>query len=98
MDVAIAAVIVTVIGVLAFSTIGKLRGRAAFHAFVEAIAGLQAIPARWSRSAAVAALLAETVVLVLLVWPATVTAGLAAATLLFGGFAVVLARAVRRGS
>ncbi|GLH98167.1 MauE/DoxX family redox-associated membrane protein [Phytohabitans aurantiacus] len=98
MDVAVVAAILTVSGVLAISIISKVRTRAGFEAFADAITGLRVSSARWSRPMAVAAIAAETVVLALVVWPAGAPVGLAAAVLLFGTFTVVLARAVRLGS
>lgn len=75
-----------------------MRTRAAFHAFASAITDLRVAPARWSRPVAVAAIAAETAVLALVLWPGGATVGLTAATLLFSAFAVVLARAIRRGA
>ncbi|MEH1124893.1 MauE/DoxX family redox-associated membrane protein [Micromonospora sp. CPCC 206061] len=95
---AVVAAILTVSGVLAISIIGKVRTRVGFHAFADAITGLQVISPRWSRLVAAASIAAETFVLALLVWPGGAPAGLAAAVLLFGAFAFVLARAIRRGS
>ncbi|TDC43952.1 MauE/DoxX family redox-associated membrane protein [Micromonospora sp. KC213] len=96
--VAVVAAILAVSGVLAISIVSKVRTRASFHAFADAVTGLQVTAPRWSRPVAVASIAAETVVLVLVVWPGGAPAGLGAAVLLFGAFAVVLARAVRRGS
>lgn len=95
---AVVAAILMVSGVLAISIISKVRTRAGFHAFADAITGLQVGSPRWSRPVAAASIAAETVVLALLVWPGGASVGLAAGVLLFGAFAFVLARAVRRGS
>ncbi|WP_405426720.1 MauE/DoxX family redox-associated membrane protein [Micromonospora sp. NBC_00617] len=88
----------TLSGVLAISVIGKVRNRESFNAFAEAITELQAASARWSRPVAAASIAAEIGVLTLVLWPASATVGLTAAVLLFAAFAIVLARAVRRGS
>nr|WP_243707211.1 MauE/DoxX family redox-associated membrane protein [Micromonospora sp. KC606] len=88
----------TISGVLAISIFSKVRMRASFRAFADAVTSLQMISPRWSRPVATATIAAETVVLALVVWPRGAPVGLAAAVLLFGLFAVVLARAVRRES
>ena len=80
------------------SIVSKVRARASFHAFADAITGLHVISPRWSRPVAAASIATETVVLALVVWPGGALAGLGAAVLLFGAFALVLARAVLRGS
>lgn len=98
MRAVIATVMFLVIGVLAVSLISKVRGRGSFLAFADALAGMKVIPAGWARPVAGATIAAEAVVLALLVWPGGAVAGLAAATLLFGGFTAALFTAVRRGT
>jgi hypothetical protein len=87
-----------VIAVLAVSVISKVRGRASLREFVAAVAQMRVVPARWAVPAATAAIVAEASVLALVAVPQTVQVGLGAATLLFGGFTAVLARAVSRGA
>lgn len=96
--VAVVATILTISGVLAISIVSKVRTRGSFHAFADAVTGLQVVSPRWSRPVAAASIAAEAVVLGLVVWPGAAPAGLGAAVLLFGAFALVLAQAVRRGS
>ncbi|MEO3746637.1 MauE/DoxX family redox-associated membrane protein [Plantactinospora sp. B5E13] len=98
MSAVVVAAILTTSGALAISVVGKVRTRSAFAAFADAITGLRVLPPPWSRPAAAASIAAEMLVLALLFWPGGASVGLAAAVLLFGAFALVLALAIRRGA
>ncbi|MDG4828967.1 hypothetical protein O7627_06550 [Solwaraspora sp. WMMD1047] len=98
MRVVVTTVIFLIIGVLAVSLFTKIRGPGSFRGFVGAVAGLRVIPAGWAGPVAVVAVSAEAVVVGLLAWPAALAPGLAAATLLFGGFTATLLAAIRRGA
>ena len=94
----VAMVIILIIGVLAVSLYSKVRTRAHLREFANAVAELRIVPVGWAGSVAAMAVAAEAVVLVLLAWPRSSVLGLAAATLLFGGFAIALSIALRRGT
>jgi hypothetical protein len=96
MRVVITTVTFLLVGVLVVSLISKLRDRAGTAGLAEAIARMGVLPAGWAHPAALLAVAAEALVTAALLWPGTRATGLAAATLLFGAFTVVLARAVRR--
>lgn len=96
MRVYIASAIFLFAGTLVVSSVSKIRSRAHFRAFTGAVAGMGVVTGRWAGPAAIAAVAGELSVLAMLLWPPTAVAGLAAATALFAGFTVVLARAVRR--
>jgi Methylamine utilisation protein MauE len=98
MRVVVTAVTFLVIGTLAISLIGKIRGRAAFREFVGAVAGLRVVPDGWATTAAVGSVAFEALVLLLLLLPVGPAAGLAAAAVLFAGFTTALAVAIRRGA
>ena len=98
MRVATATVGFLIMGVLAVSLISKVRSRTSLGAFLDAVATMRIIPARWAPLVAMAVIAAEASVLALLVWPRTVLIGLGAAALLFGVFTAGLAIAVGRGA
>ncbi|MGX7824648.1 MauE/DoxX family redox-associated membrane protein [Actinokineospora sp. 24-640] len=84
--------------VFAASAVGKLRGRAAFAAFVQATAALAPLAGRYSAPLAGAVVAAEVGIVVLLAVPATAAVGLAAALVLLSAFTAAIALALRRGS
>ncbi|SEG98045.1 hypothetical protein SAMN05444920_111168 [Nonomuraea solani] len=85
--------------VFAIALAGKVRGRAAFDAYVSSIVALEILPRRVSVAAANALLAAEAVVIVLLALPWTVPLGFAAAAgtlaAMIGGILVALRRGRR---
>jgi hypothetical protein len=83
--------------VLAVSLVSKLRSATAFRRFRDGLGDL-GVPARLGTTAAVAAVLGESVTLGLVVVPATAVIGLFAAGSLFVAFALVLGRAVAQGT
>ncbi|GAA3925604.1 MauE/DoxX family redox-associated membrane protein [Actinoplanes auranticolor] len=89
--------VLTIAGVLAVSLVSKVRSATAFRRFRDGVGDL-GIPARLGTTAAVAAVLGESVTLGLVVVPATAAIGLFAAGSLFAILALVLWRAVARGT
>ena len=89
--------VLTIAGVLIVSLLSKLRSATAFRRFRDGLGEL-GIPARLGTTAAVAAVVGESVTLGLVVIPATAAIGLFAAGSIFVIFAVVLWRAVARGT
>lgn len=77
---------------------GKLRGRAAFAAFVADLTAMVPLAARPARGVAVVVVAAEAAVGPLLVAPATVPAGAGLAVLLLLAFSVAIASVLRRGA
>ena len=98
MRVIVVTVVLLVVGVLLVSLISKLRSRAAFREFADALAALRVIPRRWALPLARLSVAAEAAVFGALVWPGGTVAGLAGGTVLFAGFTAGLAVAVRRGA
>ncbi|EXG82555.1 MauE/DoxX family redox-associated membrane protein [Cryptosporangium arvum] len=96
MRVVVATVALVVIGVLSVSLFSKLRSRGDFRDFVGGLGALRVVPGRWAPPLAALAVVAEAAVLGALVWPGGLVAGLAGATLLFGGFTAALSVAVGR--
>lgn len=96
MRVVILSIILLLAGALAVSAVSKLRSRAGFDAFADALAGMGIVPAGRARATAAVSVTSEVVVLAVLVWPDGAVPGLAAATLLLAAFTVALAGAVRR--
>jgi hypothetical protein len=96
MRVFIASAIFLFAGTLLVSSVSKIRSRAHFHAFARAVAGMGLVTGRRARPAAAAVVAGEIAVTAMLLWPPTALAGLAASAVLFGGFTIVLALAVRR--
>ncbi|MGI5237910.1 MauE/DoxX family redox-associated membrane protein [Dactylosporangium sp. CA-139066] len=88
----------TIVGIFLASVVGKVRSRAAFHAFVGAVRDLGGIPVRWVRAAAAFVVVLEAAAAVLVALPAAITtiAGLTLAAGLLVAFTVVLVRALRR--
>ncbi|WP_418955716.1 MauE/DoxX family redox-associated membrane protein [Streptomyces tritici] len=76
---------------------GKLRGRAAFTAFLDSVAALRLVPPALARAAGLATLAAECAVVVLLAWGPSVRAGLWLALGLLAVLTFAVARTVRRG-
>lgn len=89
--------VLTIAGVLAVSLLSKLRSATAFRRFRDGVVDL-GIPARLGTTAAIAAVVGESVTLGLVVVPATAAIGLFAAGSIFVVFALVLWRAVARGA
>jgi hypothetical protein len=98
MRVVVATVVLLIIGVLLVSLISKLRSRAAFREFADALAALRVIPGRWALPLAWLSVAAEAAVFGALLWPGGTVVGLAGGTVLFAGFTAGLAVAVRRGA
>jgi hypothetical protein len=98
MRVVMVSVIFLLVGVLAASLASKVRSRASFRAFADAIAGMRVIPTRWAGSVAAAAIAAEAVTATLLLWPRALLVASAAATVLFGGFTATLVAVLHRGA
>jgi hypothetical protein len=96
MRIVIAATIFLIVGVLAMSSISKLRDRAGFVAFADALVDMGLVPARWARPVAALSVTSEVVVAAVLLWPTGALPGLAAAAALFAVFTAGLATAVRR--
>jgi hypothetical protein len=83
--------------VLVSAVVGKARSAASARIFVATLADVGWLPVRLRTRTAYLVVLAEAVTAVLLVVPATATAGLALAALVFGCFTAVLAESVWRG-
>jgi hypothetical protein len=95
--VLVSVAVLTIAGVLVVSLLAKLRSATAFRRFRDGVGEL-GVPARVGTVAAVAAVVGESVTLGLVVVPATAAIGLFAAGSIFTIFALVLWRAIARGT
>ncbi|WP_030275331.1 MauE/DoxX family redox-associated membrane protein [Streptomyces sp. NRRL B-24484] len=84
--------------VFAASAVSKVRGRAAFTAFEDALRGMRLVPAGRVRRTALLVAAAETALPPLLALPATATAGLLLAVGLLAGLTASVAVTLRRGA
>lgn len=83
--------------VFVLAVVGKVRGGAAWRAFVGSLASVPLLPARLRTAAGVAVVGAEALTAVLLAVPATVRLGYAAAALVMLAFATAVAVGLVRG-
>lgn len=83
--------------VFVLAVVGKVRGGAAWRAFLGSLASVPLLPARLRTAAGVAVVGAEALTAVLLAVPATVRLGYAAAALVLLAFATAVAVGLVRG-
>lgn len=86
------------LGVFLTALAGKVRHRAAYHAFVASLRALDVLPHRLVGAAAAAVTAAEAAAVVLLAVPATVPAGFALTAVLLSVFTTGIGLALRRGT
>ncbi|HSK96638.1 MAG TPA: MauE/DoxX family redox-associated membrane protein [Euzebyales bacterium] len=83
--------------VFAASTLGKIRNRSAWAAFVRSLRDLRLLPERAVTAVAVAVAAGEAAAVLLLAAPATIPAALAVVGVLLAAFTVAIVATLRRG-